>query len=86
LTYLQKISTEKSVPKALLFGYRSKKRENLCVDYIGTRVASLNEFYPIEARLTSTFKYADFDSLEVMVENNDGIVKNPVCKIFSFKK
>jgi hypothetical protein len=86
LTYLQKISTEKSVPKDLLFGYRSKKRENLCVDYIGTRVASLNEFYPIEARLTSTFKYADFDSLEVMVENNDGIVKNPVCKIFSFKK
>jgi len=69
-----------------MFGYRNEQRELLCVDYIGTRVASLNKFYSVDARLTSTSKYADFDSLEVMIENNDGIVKNPVCKIFSCKK
>jgi hypothetical protein len=86
LNYFQKINSEKSIPKALMFGYRNEQRELLCVDYIGTRVASLNKFYPIDSRLTSTFKYADFDSLQVMIENNDGIVKNPVCNIFSFKK
>ena len=86
LNYLQKISSEKSVPKALLFGYRNEQREELCVDYIGIRVASLNTFYPIDARLTSKFKYSDFDSLEVIVENSDGNVKNPVCTIFAFKR
>ncbi len=86
LNYFQKINSEKSVPKALLFGYRNQQREELCIDYIGTRVASLNKFYPIDARLTSTFKYADFDSLEVVVENGDGLVREPICKIFSIKK
>ena len=86
LNYFQQISSEKSVPKALLFGYRNEQREELCVDYIGTRVASLNKFYPIDARLISKFKYSDFDSLEIIIENPDGIVKNSVCTIFTFKK
>lgn len=86
LRYFQKITSEKSVPKALLFGYRNEQRELLCVDYIGTRVASLNKFYPIDARLISKFKYADFDSLEVIIENNDGFVKKPICNVFTFKK
>jgi hypothetical protein len=86
LNYFQQISSEKSIPKALLFGYRNEQREELCVDYIGTRVASLNKFYPIDARLISKFKYSDFDSLEVIVENGGGFVREPICKIFSFKK
>lgn len=85
LRYFQKITSEKSVPKALLFGYRNEQRELLCVDYIGTRIASLNKFYPIDARLISKFNYGDFDSLEVIIENNDGNVKDLVCKLFKTK-
>ncbi len=82
LNYFQQISSEKSIPKALLFGYRNEQREELCIDYIGTRVASLNKFYPIDARLISKFKYSDFDSLEIIIENNDSNVKDVVCAVY----
>ena len=80
--YFQLINSEKSIPKVLLFGYRNSQREELCVDYVGSRIPSVNIFSAIDARLTSKLKYVDFDSLEVMIENGDGLVKNASCNIF----
>lgn len=86
LNFLEKLNSERSAPKAQLFGYKNNEKEEISVDFFGSRIPSLNRFYPIDARLTSKLKYSNFDSLEVFLDNDKGKIKNLSCKIFVSKK
>jgi hypothetical protein len=86
LNFSQKLNSEMSAPKVQLFGYKNNEKEELSVDYFGSRIPRINKFYQIDSRLTSKFKYQDFDSLEVFFENHNAKVKDLSCRIFTKKK
>ncbi len=82
LNFSQKLNSEMSAPKVQLFGYKNNEKEEISVDYFGSRIPRTNKFYKIDSRLTSKFKYQDFDSLEVFFENHKAKVKDLSCRIF----
>lgn len=73
LNYQFRLTNDEAIPKAVLFGYRKGIREEVSIHFMGPQIPKLNHYYPIHAPLTSSKKYQDFDSLEVIIEHGESI-------------